>query len=1415
MWPVAVVAGAADLDMVVQRSHARGIAGVAFLPGGAGIVDASDDLTVHVRKLDGRLVRVMRTGFGAWCMALSPDGQNLLVGGQSEDVQLWRVRDGQLLRTFKGNKGAVTGVAFSPDGQLVASSSAYKNGFIWRISGQQVAELTGHTASLHAVAFSPDSHQLVTGDEQGFIRLWGTDGRPMGSWRADEGAINTLTFRPDGKALAIATRRIHDYGAHPGERGQNRLRLFDRDGKSLQTLVERDVRGLRYARDGRLLGAGGDEVSLWDPNGKLVRTFQVRGEPRAWPTSVDISSDGALVVAASHDLPSIRTWTIDGRLQLQILEHPAELAAVAYARDGSMFATAGWNGKIALWTSTGKLMASLDGGNGLVQGLAFSPDGQHLASAGQFLRVFSRTGQTERTLGSSSAMATRVTFGPDGRELACARDDGRIEIWNVETGKQVREWKAHQGRVEAMALSPDGATLATGSTFGQLILWSWNGQRQGELRDHGRYDIVAGIAFSPDGKLIASASTNKVLVHSREGAQIRTLKTKHAWSNMDDVAFSPDGKLLATPENETIRLWDMATGKDSVLSGHAALVQALTFDPSGARLLSASSDTSARIWNLSNGAAMILLSRDSEWISASPDGMFDASPHGGSLVVMARGLDAWGIDQFAPYNNRPDVLLSRLGLGTPELVAHYQRQVQRRLRVLGLQDNGRMPTDAPDAEIVTAHVSGKTVKLKVRCRDQANLRRADVFVNDVPLPAAARTLNSREQTFETDVELTTGDNKIEASCTNARGIESFRAMTTVRYERPTRGELYFLGLGVSKYRNQALDLQFADGDATELAARFGQMGKGFSQVHVKTLTNADCTVAGMTAAKEWLRQSKVDDTVVLFVAGHGVHDKDSDETYYYLTHETNLDRLAGSAAPFDLLEDMLVSAPARRKLALMDTCESGERDRDEGATTVAAGPNVISRGLRRAVAGKPRPYIYERDRFIYNNLQRRSGAIVLSSSRGGEASYESAEFKHGFFTAAILRALGDRQVDRNRDGQVSTDELALYVGKLVPTLSGGLQQPTVDRDNLAQRFAFPLDRGSSVAVEHNVEAAPSALDSAPSMAAPAAPVEEGDAGLAAKKAVDTGDLEAVQRLVPRQVPADWSKGDGWTLVMSAAYKGRTEVLKYLLAHKGNPNAELPSGYTSLMQACRWGYVDAAKMLIDAGADVNRVSDRTGSALHITISEGKGNMEIVRALLAKRARLDARDKRGRTPIILAAEHGLTEVMTVLLDAKADVNAQDERGLSGLDYAAMHGEEAPVRLLLDRGAQVNHKNEMGMTALFHAAHGGYAPLVREFLARGADPDPVETKYGDSALMRAAQAGHRDVVALLLAKRAKPNWANKEGLTALHLAAQNGQDAVVTMLLDAGADANAVDKKGHDAASLAGRRSHTVELIRARQR
>jgi len=316
----------------------------------------------------------------------------------------------------------------------------------------------------------------------------------------------------------------------------------------------------------------------------------------------------------------------------------------------------------------------------------------------------------------------------------------------------------------------------------------------------------------------------------------------------------------------------------------------------------------------------------------------------------------------------------------------------------------------------------------------------------------------------------------------------------------------------------------------------------------------------------------------------------------------------------------------------------------------------------------------------------------------------------------------------------------------------------------------------------------------------------------ASEACAAGDLATVKALVPAQVPVTAQAKTGFPLVLMAAYKGKAEVVTYLLSQGGDPDTALPSGYTSLMQAARWGYLDAVRALVVGHANVNAgdAADK-GTALHIAVSEGRKFPAVTAYLLANGARTDVRDGRGRGPLLMAVDAGNDEGARALLDAGAALEAVDAAGHTALAWACVKGNAVLAAELLKRGAKPDTAAQDGMTPLFHASHGGHAAIVEMLLARGAGSNPKEQKYGETALMRAANDGHLAVVELLLAHKAPVNQVNDEGLSAAHMAARNGQDDVLAALARRGANFRLKDKAGRDVATAAGTRSRTAALAK----
>jgi hypothetical protein len=357
--------------------------------------------------------------------------------------------------------------------------------------------------------------------------------------------------------------------------------------------------------------------------------------------------------------------------------------------------------------------------------------------------------------------------------------------------------------------------------------------------------------------------------------------------------------------------------------------------------------------------------------------------------------------------------------------------------------------------------------------------------------------------------LTPGLNRVELSAIGADGVQSFRVLRKLQSSASAARDLYVLAFGVSHYANPAYNLGYAHKDALDLvdvAKTMAGTGHGFRAVHAQAFVDQQVTVPALGAAKQLLAGARPNDVVVVFVAGHGMYSRDADARYYYLTHEADPARLAETAAPFELIEDLVQAILPRQKLLLIDTCTSGDRD-DDDAGGGGPTPRARSRGIRglvlaRSGASPParRGYLLDRNRFIYNDLLRRSGAIVLSSSRGTELSFEDDSLQNGYFTEQILRAFTGDVADANHDGLVSPAELSSYVESAVASATGGAQNPTVDHNNTVVDFAFPIVRSAAPIASRASDALPAdaprgrglvLTDSASAPCVPGAPTPHG------------------------------------------------------------------------------------------------------------------------------------------------------------------------------------------------------------------------------------------------------------------------------------------------------------------------------------
>jgi hypothetical protein len=461
-------------------------------------------------------------------------------------------------------------------------------------------------------------------------------------------------------------------------------------------------------------------------------------------------------------------------------------------------------------------------------------------------------------------------------------------------------------------------------------------------------------------------------------------------------------------------------------------------------------------------------------VFVTPKGYFMRRGLSGTPVHFVQGYQTYPFEQFDLRLNRPDIVLERLG-APDEAIAIAKQLREKRLKRMGVTEDMLQPDfHLPEIEVVgdlPSSTAESELALKIKASDSKYpLDRLRLYVNNVPVNGKEGQLlrDANSQTLERTIpiKLAAGRNKIQVSVLNSAGAESLYANAevacTAQRPKPT---LYAVAMGVSEYANPEWNLKYAAKDARDILERVkSRSGSSYGEIKELLLTDRDATKESLGKIREFLSKATVDDTVLMFVAGHGLLDSKYD--YYFGTSDIDFDNPSANGIAFEEFDDLLAELPCLRKSLLIDTCHAGELDEDEKKMLASAQANpshvvaMLPSGARgmtiKPIEGaRGKSEWYDRLQGLFVDLRRGSGSTILSSSAGAEYALESSEQKNGLFTYAVLEALdGKEGSDANKDGSVTMSELADYVKTRVAALTNNKQSPNVRRVNLEADFAL-------------------------------------------------------------------------------------------------------------------------------------------------------------------------------------------------------------------------------------------------------------------------------------------------------------------------------------------------------------------------
>ncbi|MFX1507393.1 MAG: hypothetical protein ACFFDC_15025, partial [Promethearchaeota archaeon] len=459
----------------------------------------------------------------------------------------------------------VNSVKFSPDGKILASAGSDAAIKLWNLSFGQEIEVSPfrHSNKITSLVFSPDGQSIIATDQDGSIVFWNSSSRQViqNYTSITSGYfISPLAISPTGDQLAL--------------RGVTFLRLIDISfGESFYLNLTSEVT-LPYG--------SGPTCMVFAPNAPILVSGHSAGN---FPLKIWNSSSGVLI----ENLPQ-----------------EDSVYAVDFSPDGQLLASGGRDGKITLWDMNSREnIRNYNGDGGIVNDVAFSPDGKILAScsAGETtIRLWNVTDETPiRTLNGHTASVSSLDFSPDGTLLASGSGDNTTRVWNVVQGVELQALSKHTKSVNTLSFSATGETLISGGDDPEVLLWDLLTLTSiPYYSDHN--GSINSVDISSDDTMFATGCADSNVFVYDKSTRTQRYNLKNHSGPVFAVAFSKDNTLLASAgADSNITLWNLTNGERQTFSNHNDTVTSLDFSPDGQLLASGSEDRTIRLWNVSSG----------------------------------------------------------------------------------------------------------------------------------------------------------------------------------------------------------------------------------------------------------------------------------------------------------------------------------------------------------------------------------------------------------------------------------------------------------------------------------------------------------------------------------------------------------------------------------------------------------------------------------------------------------------------------------------------------------------------------------------------------------------------------------------------------------------------------------------------
>jgi len=589
----------------ILEGHNDAVRSVVFSPDGQTIATASEDNTVRLWNISGKEIKKFTLKNQIFRNVIfSSDSKKIAAIDSQNNATVWDIK-GQKIASFAGQNEEqfMSSICFSPDGKVIVAPSQKNTVTLWHIDGRKIKTIDGHKNPVWAISCSPDGTRIVTADRSGTLIIWSADGQQIKTFQASEKSIFGVSFSPDSKTIATAA-------------GDTTVKLWNLDGKEIIAKEPRKhdnyAISVSFSPDGEAIAStsADNTIKLWSIDGRQLKTLKGH---KFSVFSASFSPDNKTIASASGD-NTVKLWDIHNIEPKTLIEHRDSLWSVSASPDGKIIASAGDDNTVKLWNIDGQLIKSIDTNINnqwnRIWSLKFSLDGQTIATANtdKTIRIWNLNGENIKTFTAHKDQVVDISYSPDNQTLVSASFDGTIKLWNQD-GRELKTFAGNVGKVRSVNFSPNSKIIASGHNNGTIQLWNLQGQNLKIIEGHISY--ITDAKFSPDGKIIASASQDKTIkLWNLDGQLLKTLPSSSETTQMKrraknghvaqvtKISFSPDGKIIASASADgTIRLWQVTDGKEiRIIEGEGYPIWNLIFSRDGQKIISVDDRGFVELW---------------------------------------------------------------------------------------------------------------------------------------------------------------------------------------------------------------------------------------------------------------------------------------------------------------------------------------------------------------------------------------------------------------------------------------------------------------------------------------------------------------------------------------------------------------------------------------------------------------------------------------------------------------------------------------------------------------------------------------------------------------------------------------------------------------------------------------------------